>query len=37
MGNTESPLRKTCIWCFAAVVALIPLLLFVGWYLFSSS
>lgn len=35
MAKTDSTFRKTCIWCVAAVVALIPLLLFLGWLLLS--
>ena len=32
----ESEIRKTCVWCIAAAVAVIPLLMLV-WYLYSAS
>lgn len=35
MVKTAPPCRKICVWCFAVVVALIPLLLLFGWFLFS--
>lgn len=37
MVKADGQFRKTCVWCIAAIVALIPLLLFLGWYLFSAN
>jgi len=34
--SDDDQIRKSCVWCVAAVVALIPLLLLLGWFLFSS-
>lgn len=36
MVKTADPIRKSCVWCVAVVVALIPLILLLGWFLFSS-
>jgi hypothetical protein len=36
MVKADTEFRKTCIWCIAAAVALIPLALVLIWFLLSA-